>query len=316
MMSARRVLITDQVHPLLLSGLAERGWETDYRPLISLEETIAQIPAYEGLVINTKIKAHRDLLERATRLRWIGRLGSGMEIVDIPLAGAKGIQLISTPEANCQAVAEHALGMILSLFRNLNRADRQVRQKIWSREANRGEELQGKTIGIIGYGHTGSAFGRLLQGFDVKVLVFDKYKQHLELPSRFERVRDVEEIRQEANLISLHLPLSPETKHLLDKDFIQSCRNPFYLVNTSRGAVVRTEDLIDALHSGKVLGACLDVFEQENPQLYSVREVEMYDALFRFEQVVLSPHIAGWTFQSKRKIAEVMLQKLDAFFDK
>ena len=246
----KRVLITDDVHPLLLSGLEQRLWDTDYRPEISLEETIHLIPDYEGLVINSKIKAHQALLERASRLQWIGRLGSGMEIVDQPYARELGIHLISTPEANCQAVAEHAVGMLLSLFRNLNRADRQVRQKIWQREANRGEELEGKVIGIIGYGHTGSAFGRLLQGFDVKVLVFDKYKQHLELPSRFKRVQELEEIRQEANLISLHLPLSPETKHLMDKDFIQSCRNPFYLINTSRGALVKTTDLLEALQTG------------------------------------------------------------------
>ncbi|MCC6754688.1 MAG: hydroxyacid dehydrogenase [Saprospiraceae bacterium] len=310
-MSTYRVLVTDRVHPLLLSGLGSRGFAVDYQPDIRLEEVIDQVPDYSGLVINTKVKAYTPLLDRAKNLRWIARLGSGMEIVDIPAAEARGIRLISTPEANCQAVAEHALGMLLCLFRNLCRADRQVRTQQWQREANRGIELGGMTVGIIGYGHTGPAFGRLLEGANVKVLVFDKYKQHLKLPSRYLQVPDLESIQREAGIISLHLPLNPETKYLINADFIQACRNPFFLINTSRGTMVNTRDLIDGLRSGKVRGACLDVFENEHPERFTAEEARCYDALYRFEQVVVSPHIAGWTHESLQRIAEVLLEKLD-----
>lgn len=310
-MTKPKLLITDDVHPLLISGLEARGYEVDYQADISLIQTKEMIPQYTGLVINSKIKVDRSFIEKAEKLKWIGRLGSGMEIIDVPAAQERGILLINTPEANCQAVAEHALGLLLSLFRNLNRADRELRNWTWNRAQNRGKELQGQTVGIIGYGHTGPAFAKLLEAFDVKVLVFDKYKQHLELGPRYEHVKNVETIQEEAGVISLHIPLSPETKHLINEEFLNSCRNPIYLINTSRGPIVKTTDLIKALRSGQVLGACLDVFENEHPLSYSDEERKMYEELYTFDQVILSPHIAGWTFESKRKIAELLLEKLD-----
>ncbi len=306
-----KVLITDDVHPMLIEGLKVRNWEVDYQPNISLNETRDIIGQYQGLVINSKIIANAAFLQRAEKLKWIGRLGSGMEIIDVKVATQKGIQLINTPEANCNAVAEHALGMILSLFRNLNRSDRELRTKNWQREKNRGEELNGKTLGIIGYGHTGQRFEELLRGFNVKVLVYDKYKQLSNCEGRYSLVKDVNEIRESADLISLHLPLSSETKYLIDKNFISGCRNSFYLINTSRGQIVNTLDLLEALRSGKIKGACLDVFENEKPSSFSDSEKIMYDELYSMEQVLLSPHIAGWTHQSKQKIAEIMLKKLD-----
>lgn len=305
-----RALITDDVHPLLIEGLEKNNYQVDYFPDISLDETKSILYQYHGLVINSKIKADAAFLNEAKKLRWIGRLGSGMEIIDQKCAESLGIRLINTPEANCQAVAEHAIGMILSLFRNLNRADTQVRQNIWSREQNRGEELEGKTVGIIGFGHTGPAFAHILEGFNVKILIFDKYRQLLEFKHRYEIVNDLRQLQANADLISLHLPLTPETKHLVDKTFIDSCRNSFYLINTSRGPVVNTVHLIEALHSGKIKGACLDVFENEQPDRYNFNEKAIYKELHNFDQVVLSPHIAGWTHQSKRKIAGQMLKKL------
>lgn len=310
-MDQKKVLITDEVHPILLEGLAKRNWKVHYQPDISLEETRKIVGGFQGLVINSKILVDALFLKHTEELQWIGRLGSGMEIIDIPLARSKGIRLINTPEANCNAVAEHALGMILSLFRNINRADREVRNKSWQREKNRGEELSGKTIGIIGYGHTGQRFEELLRGFNVKVLVYDKYKQLSNQPGRYSVIEDLNEIRQSAELISLHLPLSSETKYLIDKNFIDSCRNPFYLINTSRGQIVKTLDLMDALRSGKVKGVCLDVFENEKPSGFTEAENIMYDELYKLDQVVLSPHIAGWTYQSRQKIAETLLEKLD-----
>jgi D-3-phosphoglycerate dehydrogenase len=306
-----KVLITDDVHPLLIEGLHSRNWEVHYNPEISLKEAADIIGNYEGLIINSKIIADSAFLEKAERLKWLGRLGSGMEIIDAAAAAKNGIQLISTPEGNCNAVAEHALAMILSLFRNLNRADRELRDKNWVREKNRGEELCGKTLGIIGYGHTGQRFEELLRGFDVKVLVYDKYKQLSNSEGRYSVVKDVNEIRESADLISLHLPLSSETKHLIDKNFITGCRHSFYLINTSRGQIVKTSDLLEGLRSGKIKGACLDVFENEKPLSFSDSEKIMYDELYGMEQVLLSPHIAGWTHQSKQKIAEIMLEKLD-----
>lgn len=306
-----KVLVTDDVHPLLIEGLCSRNFEVHYQPDISLKETIERIGPYQGLIINSKIIADAALISKAANLKWIGRLGSGMEIIDATAASQKGIHLISTPEGNCNAVAEHALAMILALFRNLSRADHEVRDKNWSREKNRGEELCGKTLGIIGYGHTGQRFEELLRGFDVKVLVYDKYKQLSNSKGRYSVVKDVNEIRESAELISLHLPLSSETRHLIDKNFISGCRHSFYLINTSRGQIVKTSDLIEGLRSGKIKGACLDVFENEKPSGFSDSERIMYDELYSMEQVLLSPHIAGWTHQSKLKIAEIMLEKLD-----
>ncbi len=310
-MELQKILITDDVHPILLEGLKERGFHCDYQPDISLAETIEHIPVYQGLVINSKIKVDRSFLDRAVHLKWIARLGSGMEIIDVPAAQAQGIQLINSPEGNCNAVAEHALGMLLALFRNLQHADRELRSKIWLREKNRGEELAGKTIGIIGFGHTGSSFAALLQGLNVKVLVYDKYKQLSGLAPRYTVVQDVSEIQKSADVISLHVPLTAETKYLIDKNFIAQARQAFYLINTSRGQVVHTRDVRDALLSGKIRGACLDVFENEQPASYNEEESALYEDLFRMPNVLLSPHIAGWTRQSKQKIATVILEKLD-----
>lgn len=306
----KRVLITDEVHSVLLNGLEENNCIVDYLPEIQLDAVRDIIGNYDGLIINSKIKADAAFLEKAKQLKWLGRLGSGMEIIDQVVAQKKGITLISTPEGNCNAVAEHALGMVLTLFRNLNRSDRELRQRQWLREKNRGEELSGKTIGIIGYGYTGQRFEELLRSFNVKVLVYDKYKQLSNDEGRYSVVSVVNEIKESADLISLHLPLTPETKSMIDKKFIDSCRHSFYLVNTSRGQIVNTFDLLDALRSGKIKGACLDVFENEKPESFTGTENEMYDELYALEQVVLTPHIAGWTHQSKRRIAEIMLEKL------
>ncbi len=306
-----RVLITDSVHDDLIQGLNNRHWEVDYQPEIDLKTTRDKIAQYQGLVINSKILVDETFIEAATQLKWIGRLGSGMEIIDVKAAARKGICVVNTPEANCNAVAEHALGMLLSLFRNLNRADQELKNWIWEREKNRGIELSGKTVGIIGYGHTGQRFEEILQGFQVKILVYDKYKQLSNRQGRYRVVSNVNEIKELADVISLHLPLTEETRFLVNMDFIQSCLNEIYIINTSRGDIVKTKDLITAMHSGKVKGACLDVFENERPERYSMDEKAMYGELNSMENVVLSPHIAGWTFESKQKIAKTLLNKLD-----
>lgn len=310
-MVKKKILITDEVHPLLLDGLTLRGFAVDYWPEISLEQARELIAPYTGMVINSKIKVDAGFFDKAHHLKWIARLGSGMEIIDAKAAEVHGVKLISSPEGNCNAVAEHALGMLLALFRNLTRSDHELRNGIWEREKNRGEELATKVVGVIGFGHTGSRFVELLRGLNVKVLVYDKYKQLSSIDARYTVVQDVSEIQESADVISLHLPLTAETKYLVNEEFINKVNHSFYLINTSRGSVVNTIDLLAALHSGKIRGACLDVFENEKPASFNKEESALYNELYRLPQVLLSPHIAGWTHQSKQKIASTILEKLD-----
>ncbi len=308
----KRILITDDCHDLLIRGLEHLGYECYFRPEIAPEEVSACISEYEGLIINSKIRVDAALLARAHRLRFVGRLGSGMEIVDKDAAAARGVAVVSSPEGNCNAVAEHALGMLLALLNNLMRADREVRNRLWRREANRGTELSGKVMGIIGFGHTGSQFARKLAGMEVQVLAYDKYKSQYAADMPWVRETDLHTLQQCADIISLHLPLTQETRHLVDAAFLEQCKPGILLINTSRGACVKTQDLVDALETGQVGGACLDVFENEKPQTFSPDEEMLYERLYHNDRVVLSPHIAGWTHESKRKLAEVLLEKITA----
>ncbi|MBK8554256.1 MAG: hydroxyacid dehydrogenase [Lewinellaceae bacterium] len=306
----KRVLITDDCHPVLKEGLRQMGFECDDLPDITLEETRVSIRQYTGLIINSKILVDRAMLDAATQLRFVGRLGSGMEIVDKFYAAEKGVAVLSSPEGNRNAVAEQALGMLLALANNLLRSDREVRQKVWRREANRGFEIGGKCIGIIGFGHTGSQFARKLAGMDMKVLAYDKYKTGYATDMPWVTETRLEEIMEQADIISLHLPLTPETRHFVDRQFLEKCRKEIILINTSRGTCVKTQDLVTALESGMVLGACLDVFENEKPAAYTAEEEALYERLFAFENVILSPHIAGWTRESKERLATVLLEKI------
>jgi D-3-phosphoglycerate dehydrogenase len=309
----KKVLITDDCHPLLNDGLKNLGYQCDYQPEITPENTTNVISGYEGLIINSKIMVNQDFLDRASRLKFIGRLGSGMEIVDKEYAAKKGVLVFSSPEGNRNAVAEQALGMLLALANNLIRGDREVRLNIWEREKNRGFEIEGKTMGIIGFGHTGSQFAKKLQGLGMEILAFDKYKTSgfaNEMPWVRETGQD--DIIAKSDIISLHLPLTTETKHLVNESFINQCKPGFILINTSRGKCVNTEDLIAGLESKKIGGACLDVFENEKPVAYSEREKMAYQRLHQFENVILSPHVAGWTHESKYKLAAVLLEKITA----
>lgn len=309
------VLITDDCHPLLQAGLESMGWRCDFLPDISPEGALAVIGEYEGLVINSKIKVDSFFLDTAEKLRFVARLGSGMEIVDQKYAAKKGVHVFSSPEGNRNAVAEQALGMLLALSNNLLRADREVRQNIWQREANRGWELLGKTMGIVGFGHTGSQFAAKLAGMGMEVLAYDKYKP-AGYSEEFSWVNEVSlaQILTRADIISLHLPLTEETFHLVDADFLQSCKPGVVLINTARGQHIGTADLIEALENGQVGGACLDVFEQEKPHLFTENDKAMYARLHALPNVVLSPHIAGWTQESKRLLANILLEKISAAF--
>jgi len=307
----KKVLITDDCHPILTKGLTDLGFSCVYEPNISAEETLNLIAGYEGLIINSKILVNRQFLDAAEKLRFVGRLGSGMEIVDQVYAAEKGVAVLSSPEGNRNAVAEQALGMLISLANNLIRGDSEVRQNIWRREANRGFELKGRTLGIIGFGHTGSQFARKLQGMEMRVLAYDKYKPQgfaHEMP--WVEAVSQEKIQAEADIISLHLPLSMETQYIVDDLFIGHCKPGFILLNTARGKCVKTSDLIEGLASGKVGGACLDVFENEKPETFTPDERQMFAQLHKFENVVFSPHVAGWTHESKKLLASVLLEKI------
>lgn len=306
-----KVLITDDVHPLLIEGLQQRGYDVEFRPDISYKETQAVIKEYNGLIINSKILCDDQFFEKASKLKWVARLGSGMEIIDMDAAEVRGISVFNTPEGNRNAVAEHAIGLLLCLYRNLLQTNQEMSNGVWLREANRGEEIAGKTIGIIGFGNTGSRFASLLSAFGAKILIFDPYKQRIDIPVRFEYVMKMQAIQQEADVISLHVPLNNETKHMVDAAFIAGCERKPVLINSSRGAVVDTNALLDGLKNGFLSGACLDVFENEKPETFSASENENFKQLCDLKQVVTSPHIAGWTHQSKQKLAEWVLKKLD-----
>lgn len=306
-----KALITDYVHPLLISGLEERGYIVDYDTSVTMDTLPDRIHEYELVVINSKIRMFKDIIDRAPLLKYICRLGSGLEIVDLNYTDVKNIHVINTPTGNNNAVAEHAMGMLLALSNNLLRSDRQVRQRIWNREENRGWELKGKTIGIIGFGHTGSQFAKKLSSWELNIISYDKYRFNYGSEWDFVTQVALEDILKESDVISLHLPLTEETRNFVDWNFINRCKDKVIIVNTSRGKVVNTLDLVEALDQGKVGGACLDVFENEKPHTYSLSETNTYSRLFSMENVVLSPHVAGWTIESLEKIAQVTLMKID-----
>ena len=317
----RRVLITDDVHPHLIAALEAHDYECDYQPNTTDAQTRAAIAPYTGLIINSKINVDTTMLERAANLRWVGRLGSGLEIIDRLAATRHGVSVYSSPEGNAGAVGEHALGLLLGLANNLARADRQVRQFDWQREANRGWELRGKTIGVIGMGHTGSSLVRKLAGLEMQVLTYDKYlpkgylATHRHIPPAlhaigFMKETTMQDIFDTADIVSLHLPLTTETRHLANAGWMAAFQKPFVLLNTSRGQVVDTAALIKNLGSGKILAAGLDVFENEKPTTFTDTERAMYSALYSFDNVLLTPHVAGWTRESKQLLAEVLAQKI------
>ncbi len=297
-----RVLICDDVHPCLLSGLSPK-YQCDYRPDIKQAEVEDIIAAYEGIVINSKTRLHEPQLALATRLKWLARLGSGMEIIDQVYAKSRGIAVINTPAANANAVAEHALGMLLSLMHKLHLADASIRKGEWLRETHRGRELQDLTVGIIGYGNNGSRFAQKLSGLGVHVLIYDKYKQRIDHGLRFADVVELQELCERSDLISFHVPLTEETRSYFGGEFMQQCKRGLILINTSRGKVVDQRYLCEALESGMLSGACLDVFEDESE---SALESDTMVYLRESAAVILSPHVAGWTHESKERIAKTI----------
>lgn len=306
-----KVLFIDSTNEALVKILRENSFDCSYLPDISEAEIIDSIPNYEGIITRSKITFNKELLDKASSLRFIGRVGAGMENIDVDYAESKGITCLNAPEGNREAVGEHAVAMLLNLFNNLCRSNLQVKNGIWKREDNRGLEIGGKTIGIIGYGNTGSAFAQKVSGFGAKILSYDKYKTNYE--DGISKETNLEELFDKSDILSVHVPLTEETHYMVDYSFLSKFRKGIYLINTARGKVVKTDDLTKAMKDGLVLGAALDVLEFEKAsfeKLHFGNMPESLQFLIDSDNVILSPHIAGWTKESDYKLAKVLADKI------
>lgn len=309
------ILHIDSNNPILWAQLEETGFmnEADYKS--TKEQVEAKIRNYNGIIIRSRFKIDKQFIDAAVNLKFIARVGAGLESIDTTYAESKGIALIAAPEGNRNAVGEQALGMLLSLFNNLNRADRQIRNGEWIREGNRGHELDGKTVGIIGYGNMGKSFAKKLRGFDVDVLCYDIKPN---VGDANAKQVSLDELRAKADVLSLHTPSTPETDTMINGDFINAFAKPFWLINTARGRAVVTADLAVALQNGKVLGAALDVLEYEQLSFEDLFTNEAMPPAFAYllgsDNVLLSPHIAGWTFESHQRLAQVIADKIKVLY--
>ena len=300
------ILIVDDIHPVFMELAAAKGYHCDYLPLIKQDEAISIIGNYTGLVIRSKFKVNKMVLDAANSLRFVARAGAGMDNIDEVYAAEKGVMLINAPEGNSDAVGEHAVGLLLSVMNNLNKGDSEIRAGKWDREGNRGYELKGKTVGIVGYGHMGQSFARKLSGFQVDVIAYDKYKTGFS--DNFAREVSMEQIVKHSDVLSLHIPLTDETSGLVNEEYLYHFKKPIFFINTSRGKTASVKAVLGAIKQGKIIGAGLDVLEVE--KFPAIAGQPWYEELRQNPKVILSPHVAGWTFDSYRKISEVMAGKL------
>ena len=309
-----KVLIVDQMHESILGLLEKYGFEVTYAPKITREAIFEKIGSYDGIIIRSKTPLDRELLEQATRLHFIGRAGAGLDQLDLDYLEERGVALFHAAKGNRDAVAEHALGGLLALFNHLAQADQQVRKGIWDREGNRGVELKGKTVGIFGYGNMGKAFAKRLKGFGVNVLAYDKYKK--EFGKKGVQEVNWETLKQEADVLSIHVPLTAETRDFFTLEELNSFSKPFWLINTARGEVIRMEILNQALDQGILKGVVLDVLENEKFERFSPEQKLQFERLAKRENVLFTPHVAGWTVESYQKINEVLVKQILQIFGK
>lgn len=306
----KRILIADDIHPIFMEQAEAMGYDCDYQPQIKLNEALQIIAGYEGLVIRSKFNVDQQVMDAAVKLQFVCRAGAGMDNIDEAYAAKKNIALINASEGNMDAVGEHTIGLLLSLMNNFNNADAEIRAGKWQREANRGYELKGKTVGIIGYGYMGKSFAKKLSGFEVNVIAYDKYKTGFS--DQYAREVSMEEIVKHSDVLSLHIPLTAETKGLVDEEYLFHFKKPIFFINVSRGSVAKVRAILNAIKQGKILGAGLDVLEVE--KFPALAEQEWFEELRQSGKVILTPHVAGWTFDSYRRVSEVMAGKLALLF--
>jgi len=313
-MNLKRVLFLDTVHPLIPEELSKHGFSCEFNTDQKKEDLMKIISHYFGIIIRSRISLDKEFLSEAKNLQFIGRVGAGMENIDVDFADSRGIMCFNSPEGNRDAVGEHTIGMLLSMMNNFGSADREVRQGKWRREENRGTEIKGKIVGIIGYGNMGSAFAQRLKGFEATVISYDKYKKKYSDGNTIECT--LEEIFDRADIVSLHVPLTPETRYMCNREFFKRFRKNIWFINTSRGSITYTNDLVEQLRSGKVIGAALDVLEYEDSSFEGLSGTfpDVFRYLIESDKVILTPHIAGWTSESNTKLAEVLVEKIVNFF--
>ena len=304
----KKVLIIDEMHLSIIPLLETEGFEVDYRPEIIRPEILEIVGVYTGLIIRSKTPMDRELLDKAVKLKFIGRAGAGLDKIDLEYLEEHHIKLFHAAEGNMDAVGEHAIGGLLALFNHIGRADQEIRNGIWRREENRGIELQGKTVGIIGYGNMGSSFARKLSGFDVKVVAYDKYKQGF--GNDYVEEVSFDKLKEEADVLSIHVPLTRETRNFLTLEELMQFKKPFFFINTARGEIISFDTLNRALEQGIMKGAVLDVLENEKFHTFTPEQKECFEKLAKRENVIFSPHIAGWTYESYEKINQVLLAKI------
>lgn len=306
-----KCLIVDQMHENISVLLKEAGVEVDYRPEISRDEILYSIGHYDGLIIRSKTNVDNELIEAADNLKFVGRAGAGVDNLNVERLEAKGINIFNAPEGNRNALGEHTIGLLLALLHKIVKADREVRNKHWLREENRGIELSGKTVGLLGYGNMGQAFAQKLSSFQCEVLAYDKYKDNYGDDHCTQA--SLEEVFDKSDIFSIHVPLTSETRHMVDVNFIRSFRKDIYLINTARGEILSLKSCCESLKSGKIRGLALDVLENEKLETLSPEQQKCFDQLASSDRVILTPHVAGWSYESYQQISEVLASKIIQF---